>query len=815
MQVIIKKILFILIIIPTIVFSQEKATLSGKITDDKNKPIELVNIFVANLKTGTTTDENGVYSIYVPANKQLYIIISFVGHETKEHIITLKEGEIYVLNETLKINENVLPTIEISDKYERLSNIVKIDPKIIDVIPGAMTGVEAILKTLPGVSSNNELSSQYSVRGGNYDENLVYVNDIEVYRPFLIRSGQQEGLSFANPDLVSSIQFSAGGFDAKYGDKMSSVLDIKYKKPTKFGGSASASLLGATAHVEGCSDNHRFTYISGIRYKSTQYLLNSLQTKGDYRPSFIDFQAFFTYDITERLELNILGNFAENHFLFVPEELKTAFGNINEALGLSVYFEGQELDRFTTINSAVSLNYRLKDNAMLKFIVSSYQSYEEEAYDILGQYYLNELDKELGSDNLGDSLMNIGLGSYIEHARNNLQASVLNFAHKGNLEKNKHNLQWGAKYQYESIIDEIKEWKMLDSAGYSIPYTDSIVSVSEYLKSSINLQSSRMSSYFQDTYSTTRDSVKYSFTGGIRTNYWTYSNQLLISPRLSYSIKPNWKRDYVFRFAWGYYYQPPFYRELRDKNGELNPDIKAQTSIHYVVGSDYSFRAWNRPFKLISELYFKKLNNLIPYDVDNVRIRYYATNNSHGYVAGMDFKINGEFVPGIDSWASLSIMQTKENIEGDYATLYFGDSTITYERGYIPRPTDQRVNFSMFFQDYLPGNPSYKMQLSLFFGSRLPFGPPNSEEYRSAFRIPPYRRVDIGFSKVLKSDEFESKSKLLNKFKSVWLTTEIFNLLGTNNTISYMWISDIYNRKYAVPNYLTSRRINIKLIAKF
>ncbi|OFY69340.1 MAG: hypothetical protein A2265_05960, partial [Bacteroidetes bacterium RIFOXYA12_FULL_33_9] len=765
---------------------------------------------------GTITDKNGVFSIKVPANQELNIIISFIGYKTKGRVATLIENEQFLLNETLEKSENVLPPVEIIDnKTERLTNIVKIDPKLIDLIPGAMTGVEALLKTLPGVSSNNELSSQYSVRGGNYDENLVYVNDIEIYRPFLIRSGQQEGLSFANPDLVSSIQFSSGGFDAKYGDKMSSVLDIKYKKPTELAGSASVSLLGGSAHVEGCSDNHRFTYISGIRYKSTQYLLNSLQTKGDYKPSFIDFQAFFTYDLNEKLELNILGNFAQNHFLFVPDELKTAFGNINEALGLSVYFEGQELDRFTTMNSAVSLNYRVKENTMLKFIASGYQSIEEEAYDILGQYYLNELDKELGSDNLGDSLMNIGLGSYIDHARNNLQASVLSFSHIGTIEKNNHNIQWGAKYQYESIIDEIKEWKMLDSAGYSIPYTDSIVSVSDYLKSSIDLQSSRISSFLQNTYSVTNDSIKYFFTGGIRANYWTYSNQLLISPRVSCSIKPNWKRDYVFRFAWGYYYQPPFYRELRDKNGELNPDIKAQTSIHYVVGSDYAFNAWNRPFKFITELYFKKLKNLIPYDVDNVRIRYYATNNSKGYVAGIDLKVNGEFVRGVDSWASLSIMQTEENIEGDYATITQDSISYSYERGYIARPTDQRVNFSMFFQDYLPGNPSYKMQLSLFFGSRLPFGPPNSEEYRSAFRMPAYRRVDIGFSKVIKSDEFKSKSKFLNHFESLWLTAEIFNLLGTNNTISYMWISDIYNRQYAVPNYLTARRINVKLIAKF
>ena len=816
MQNALKTILtFVFLFSSQIIFAQTNAKIYGKISDTENRAVDLANVYIQNLKLGTNTDKNGVFSLKVPANKELHVVISSLNFKAKQFTITLKDGEEYLLNVKLEASKNALPEIFIQDKREQI-NITRIDPKVFDMIPSAMTGVEALIKMQPGVSSNNELSSQYSVRGGNYDENLVYVNDIEIYKPFLIRSGQQEGLSFANTDLVSSIQFSSGGFDAKYGDKLSSVLDIKYKKPSEFGASASMSLLGGSAHIENCTDNHRLTYIAGIRYKSTQYLLNSMQTKGDYKPSFLDFQTFVTYDITEKLEFNFLGNFAKNHYLFVPEELKTAFGNVNQALGLSVYFDGQESDKFTTLNSAISMNYKARKNTMLKFIVSGYQSIEEEAYDIIGQYYLNELNKEMGSDNLGDSLMNIGVGAFIDHARNNLTAQVLNFTHKGNVEKSKNNLNWSVNYQFENIEDKIREWKMLDSAGYSIPYNDSIVGMDYFLKTAIQTQSSRISSHVQNTYTTLIDSNKVFFTAGIRQNYWTYSEQLLISPRVSISIKPNWKKEFMFRFSWGYYYQPPFYRELRDKNGVLNPDIKAQTSIHYVFGSDYSFKAWNRPFKFVGEAYYKKLKNLIPYDVDNVRIRYYAKNNSQGYAAGIDMKINGEFVKGVDSWASLSIMQTEENIDGDSSSIHINDSiTAIYARGYIPRPTDQRVNFSLFFQDYLPGNSSYKMQLNLVFGSRLPFGPPNSEEFKSSFRVPPYRRVDIGFSKVLKNEEFGKNSKFLKHFKSIWLTAEIFNLLGTNNTISYMWISDIYGKQYAVPNFLTARRLNIKLIAKF
>jgi len=596
---------------------------------------------------------------------------------------------------------------------------------------------------------------------------------------------------------------------------MSSVLDIKYKKPYKTGASASVSLLGSSVHFEGASKNHRFTHISGLRYKTTKYLLNSLETKGDYNPSFIDFQTFLTYDISEKIELDFLGNYAQNKYLFVPSSRKTAFGNINIPLGLTVYFDGKEIDKFTTLTGAFSLNHKINSNLEIKWIGSAYRTMEKETYDIQGQYFINELDKELGSNNVGDSLMNIGVGTYLDHARNYLDAYVFSFSNKGIYIINDNTIKWGLNYQREIFYDKITEWRMLDSAGYSLPYTDSIVSVSNYLKTNIHNSTNRITGYLQNNYFFENDSALFNLTYGVRLNYWDFNKEFLVSPRASISFEPNWKKDFVFRFSSGFYFQPPFYKELRDINGNVNYNIKAQKSIHFLIGSDYNFKLWNRPFKLITEAYYKILRDLITYEIDNVRISYSGENNANGYAVGIDMKINGEFVKGVDSWASLSVMQTEEDIINDSYTILTDSFSVEFHPGYIPRPTDQRVNFGLFFQDYLPRNPSYKMHLNLLFGSRLPFGPPNSVQFRNAFRIPPYRRVDIGFSKVLISEEKKYESKFLSKFNSAWITLEVFNLLGTNNTISYMWISDIYNRKYAIPNYLTSRRLNLKLVLNF
>ncbi len=798
-----------------IVLSQQQyASIYGKVINPKGKPVEFVNVSIFGYSSGTTTDRDGKYYLKIPANKELKIIFSHVEFEPVQIKILAKPNQKILLNQKFTIAYNNIGEVKISDKHQRTSNLVKINPKTIGLIPNTSGGVEAILKTLPGVASNNEFSTQYSVRGGNYDENLVYVNDIEIYRPVLIRSGQQEGLSFVNSDLVSSIEFSAGGFDAKYGDKMSSVLDIKYLKPSTFGGGFSASLLGGSVFLQSCSDNHRFTQISGIRYKTMSYLLNSLDTKGDYKPSFSDFQTYMTYDVTDRFELGFLGNFSNNSYFFIPSDRLTTFGTVTNALGFKVYFDGQEKDMFTTYLSAVSGNYKVNSHLNLKLIASAFNTIESETYDIQGQYYLNELDKEIGSDNLGDSLMNIGVGTFLNHARNYLNAKVFNIYHKGQLLKNNHNILWGAKFQHEIISDNFNEWNMLDSAGYTLPYSDTSVDFTHTYISNNLIQSNRVTSYIQDNYTLDLDSSFLVLTAGIRTNFWTFSNQFLVSPRVSVSYQPNWnEHDIVFRLATGFYYQPPFQKEFRDLQGNINYNIKAQKSIHYVISSDYKLKIWGRPFKYTTEIYYKQLSSLIPYDIDNVRIRYYGKNDSKGYATGIDMKLFGEFVSGINSWASLSVMQTKEDINDDF--YYDADSNLI-NPGYISRPSNQLVNFGLFFQDYLPKNPSFKMQLSLLFGSKLPAWPPSEIKAKYNFHIPEYRRVDIGFAKVLKTENDTLKPKNpFRYFKSIWITAEVFNLLGTKNTISYTWIKDIRNNTYGVPNYLSNRRLNVKLTVKF
>ena len=806
--------------------SQEKAVVFGKVTDEKGKPLELVNVVISGLPGGTMTDRKGKYELEVPANKEIYITISFIGYEKEVEQVFLKTGDSKEINKTLKFTYTELPQIEIEDKHIRSTNLVRIDPKLAFNVPTSSDRIPTLLKTLPGVSSSNELSSQYSVRGGNFDENLIYVNDIEIYRPFLIRSGQQEGLGFVNSDLVSSLLFSAGGFDAKYGDKMSSVLDIKYKKPNEFGGSASISLLGASFHVEGTADKHRFSYLLGVRYKTNQYLLNAMETKGDYKPSFTDVQALLSYNISKKFEISVLGNIAGNKYKLVPESRQTDFGTVQQAQRLTIYFDGQEVDNYQTYLGGVTATYKPNSKTRLKLIASGYNSVESETYDVIGQYWIGRVETNFGSENFGDVIETQGVGTYQNHARNNMDINVFNIGHKGTMEIGNKLLQWGIKYQNESVDNEMNEWIMIDSAGYSLPrLPDSVGYVNpsvqpdnpfdlyELIKTSAQLNSNRITAYIQNTWGLDPDISKVTFTAGIRANYWDFNNQLVISPRATISYKPEWKRDVLFRFSTGLYYQPPFYRELENYNGQINYNQKAQASVHFVAAGDWNFFAWSRPFKFVTEIYYKYLDNLIPYMVDNVRIRYYAFEQAHGYSVGIDMKVNGEFVRGVESWASLSIMKTEENIYNDFYYDYEGNPE---DPGYIPRPTDQRVNFSLFFQDYLPRNPTYKMSLTLIFGSSLPFGPPNSPRYKQTLRMPPYRRVDIGFSKefIGEHTKFSSKNPL-RAFKSLWLTLEVLNLVQVNNTVSYIWVTDIYGRQYAVPNYLTPRQLNVKLVARF
>jgi len=795
----------------------QNTLLSGTVTDNNGKPLELINVSVKSSTKGTSTNGKGYFELKLKPNIQYTIVFSSITHQTTEKKVILKLGEHKTLNIRLKGKSEQIASIKIEDKQIRKSTLTRLDPKIMSVIPEASGNIEAIIKTLPGVSSNNELSSQYSVRGGNFDENLVYVNDVQVYRPFLIRSGQQEGMSFINADMVSSVLFSAGGFDAKYGDKMSSVLDIKYKKPTKFGGAVSASLLGASVMIKGASKNKKLSHISGFRYKSTKYVLNTLETEGDYDPRFFDFQTNIIYKIDKKNEISFLGNYADNEYKFIPQDRTTKFGTINEALELKMYYDGQELDAFKTMTGALTFTHKVNEDLKLKFITSAFVTDERETFDIQSQYWINQVDNDANSETIGDSIANLGVGTYLEHARNYLYATVYSFEHKGSLHNGNQNWQWGIKAQNENIDDNLTEWTMIDSAGYSLPYTDSIVQMNVYVRAKNAISSMRYNAFLQNTFTFDILSNELNVTAGIRGAYWDFNNEFIVSPRVNFAFKPKWESDIIFRFSTGYYYQPPFYKEMRSREGVLNKNIKSQKSIHFVLGSDYNFKMWDRPFKLVTEAYYKILKDLVTYNVDNVRILYSGKNDADGYAAGIDLKINGEFVPGVDSWFSLSVMRTQEKLWDDRRIIKDEDGNPhEIHVGYMPRPSDQRVNLGIFFQDYFPGNPDYKMHMQINFGTGLPFNAPNSIWRSDDVRMKSYQRVDLGFSKVIKRAGKEyPKGHFLHYISDAWISAEVFNLLDRDNTISYEWVTDYQGRQYGVENSLTGRRINVKLIVHF
>ncbi len=805
-------------LISTLLMGQT-AKVSGYVFDSKSKPIEFANVSVLDKSLGTVTNQYGFFELLVPAEEEIILEFSYVSYQSYSEKIELSKGDTFKLDVYLKQAYTILPEANIGAQSDRFIPAVRLNPEISMNIP-TVGNFEDILKSLASVSSNNELSSQYNVRGGNFDENLIFVNDIEIYRPLLIRSGQQEGLSFINSDMVSAIVFSAGGFEAKYGDKMSSVLDIKYRKPSEFGGSATASLLGANIHVEGTSKDNLFKYNTGLRYKTTKYLLSSMDMGGQYDPTYLDFQTYLTYDFSDKFELSFLGNLNNNFYSFVPEDRETSWGTVNEALKIMMYFEGQEVDKFSNATAAFTGTYKPRVGVVHKYIVSSYFTREEESYDILGQYYLNELDKQLGSDNLGDSVANIGVGSFLNHARNSLSGFVTSAKYIGEYQKNKHNLTWGGQYNHEVLNYSIREWEMVDSAGYSLPYAmgnypadrDFIPLFSTDI-TELGINSNRLNAFIQDFYRIEFDSSELSIGGGLRFNYWDFNNEFLVSPRFNIGYKPNWKRDVVFRFSTGLYHQPPFFKEIRKLDGTLNKDIKAQSSYHVVLGSDFEFTAWNRPFKLVTEVYYKYMYNLIPYDIDNVRIRYYGENLAHGYSAGVEAKVNGEFVPGTESWVSVALMQTMEDIEGDF---YLNRDSLgifdTVYLGMIPRPTDQRLNIGVFFQDYIPNHETWQAYINLLFGTGLPV----EKTDKPYPRYRPYRRVDIGISKQLKGDDkMLPEGNPFRYFKNIWLSFEVFNLLDINNEISYTYVTDIRGLQYGVPNYLTGIRPNLKLIMRF
>lgn len=790
--------------------AQRKIVIHGVVKTESGEGLDLVNVSVKGSSGGTTTDENGEFVLKVTSYPSL-LVFSRLGYYTKEVPVQsmLRDDFVVIMEE----KQESLSQVDVKVNRREEDNFTKIDPNLSANLPDATGGsIESLVKTQMGVTSNNELSSQYRVRGGNFDENMVYVNDIEVYRPFLVRSGQQEGLSFVNPELVSEVQFSAGGFDARYGDKMSSVLDIHYKKPTGFGGSVSGSLLGGSAHFEGASKNRRFTNITGLRYKTNRYLLGTMDETGAYEPNFFDVQTYLTYQLNDKWGLSFLGNISKNNYNFVPKNRETTFGTINEVKQLKIYFDGQEEDEFLTGFGAVSLDFSPKHNQMYKLIASGYRTSEDESYDILGEYWLQEVGEY---DTDGNVVYNesedIGVGSYLQHARNYLFGAISNVALRGNHYSDNSQLEWEMKYQHERFSDVINEWEMIDSAGYSIPVSDNGLTLSTVYNAENDISSIRMTAFVQNNRRFDLKNGTLKLDIGIRGSYWDFNDELLISPRVSLHYVPDWKRDVVLRFAAGVYYQSPFYKEYRTEEGDINYDIKSQRAIHFVGGMDYYFESKDRPFKFSSEIYYKLLSNLNPYQVDNVRIRYSADNNAKGYAAGLDLKLNGEFVEGVESWASLSLMKTMEDLNDDSYTD--DDGTIHYP-GYIPRPSDQRLNFSLMLQDYLKNNPSFRFHLNFMYGSGLPFGPPNSARYLATGRMPSYRRIDIGFGKEITGARWKDRNSS-SAFKDIWIGLEVFNLFNIDNTISYFWVTDVSNRQYAVPNYLTSRRLNFKMNVRF
>lgn len=790
--------------------AQQLANLSGKVTDEQGNPLFSASVGIEGTTLGTVTDEQGTFILKVPSGQSLDLIVYFLGYKTYTRFIQLQTGETLDLDIMLEPEVKVLEDVEVFGIRQRENTLVPIDIKSIDQLPNTSGNIEAIIKTLPGVASGNELSSQYSVRGGSFDENLVYVNDIEIYRPMLIQSAEQEGLSFVNPSLVSSIQFSAGGFNAEYGDKLSSVLDIRYKRPTEYGGSVSASLLGGSVHFEGASKNNKFTHITGIRYKSTEFLLKTLDTQGDYNPSFADAQTFLTYDLTKKLNLSILGNYATNRFHRQPLVRETEFGALQQSYTFLVYYEGQEKDHFDTYLGALSLDYQPIEQLSLKLTASGFRSDESITYDLLKQYWISLATQ--GSSGLRDSLINIGVGTLLEHARDYLSTTIYSLEHKGTLVTELGLTKWGIKAQQEIIDDEINEWQLLDSSGYSLPYSNEEVNLINVYKASNSLNNYRYSAFFQHTFKTKNNAGEFILTLGVRSQYWTYNRELTISPRGNLSYIPGGQPNISLHIASGMYHQPSFYKELRDHEGNLYPERKAQRAWHLVAGIDYNFQAWRRPFVFTSEIYYKQMTRIIPYKLDDVRLQYLPMYDAKAYAAGIDFRVYGEFVPGEESWFSLSLLRTYEDLYNDY--IIHSDNTVEYP-GYYRRPTDQWLNFSLFFQDYLPTNPNYKVHLMLNYGSGLSYSGPTDLRPSDVFTLDPYRRIDIGFSRLIVRN---TRTKL--GVKSIWISAEILNLLDARNKVSLDWVRtveseygvDVY---FSVPNYLTGRIYNAKLTVNF
>lgn len=799
------------------------AKVAGVVLDENNQPVENVNV---SYQTKTsTTDKTGFYQIVVPANQKVVLVFTHTSLKSITVTLQLKPNEEFEYHVMMNDKAEQLSDVIITSNRRRVQGITSIEPETIRTNPSAMPGVESVLKSLPSVNANNELSSGYNVRGGNYDENLVYVNEIEVYRPFLIRSGQQEGLSFTNTDMVQKIDFSAGGFQAKYGDKMSSVLDITYRKPTKFGLTAEASFLGGSLTGEGISKNKKWSAITGIRYRDNSLLVNSQETQTNFRPTFVDVQTNVNFSPNNKWHFSFLGNASQNKYNYQPLTRQTNFGTIDEPIALQIFYEGQENDKYQTLFGAFKSTFSPNDNNNYRLITSVYHTQEQEYFDIFAAYFLGEVDTNIGSETLGEVTFSQGIGTQLNHARNDLDALIVNAEVKGThfINLKKHQIDWGIKYTRENFRDRIVEWEVIDSAGFSInppiidipndqPYNPYVGPLVPYqnVRATNFIDIDRISGFAQWRTETKLGNSDFWITAGARFHNWTVSgdgisnakSQIVVSPRAQFTLKPNWDRDMVFRFATGLYHQPPFYRELRDLNGVVNPNVKAQQSLHFVLSNDYNFKMSKRQFKLVTEAYYKSMTDVNTYTLENVRIRYRANNNAEAYAYGLDLRLNGEFVPGTESWLSLGYMKTEENQDG---------------RGFIARPTDQRLKVGILFQDYMPNLPNMKLYLNLVYNTGLPGGSPSyADAYVYQSRLRDYRRADVGFSYVLTERNNERPNgHWLKKFQDLSLGFEIFNLFNNQNAITNTWVRDVYTKnQYGIPNYMTTRVFNLKLTAK-
>jgi hypothetical protein len=832
-------LLNLLFIFTTVLNAQETVVFGVVRTLEGDKPLDFVIVNEKGTSNSAETDSTGNFRLVIRPETATKIIFSRLGYQDANFDVEpMKTGAIRYISVKMAQKGS---GIEVLVQSSRIidGGMVREEVTEFKMLPAASGNFESILPHIAlGLSSGTggELSAQYNVRGGNYDENLIYVNDFEIFRPQLIRAGQQEGLTFPNADLIRDISFSSGGYDARYGDRMASVLDVSYKRPEDTRYSLSGSLLGASAHAEGskrlgANAYNKFRYLVGARYKTNRYLLGSLDVKGEYVPDFLDLQTYITYDITKSLQIGYIANYNDSKYNFTPTSRTTALGLINFALKLSSSFEGKETNRFVNGMQGLSLTYvpeNRKNPLYLKFLASSYSSSEQENFDIIGEYRLAEIETNFGSDNFGNEISILGQGIQHNYARNYLYYSISNTEHKGGIEFNttrySNFLQWGAKVQKESYDDFINEWERLDSADYSLPYDGKTVNMSYVLKTRNLIENTKINGFLQNTFSTQlAGAYKLSFTGGVRASYLSLSNEFFLSPRASIAYEPLGRNQPLsFSLSGGMYYQSPLYRELRRINGSINRDLRSQRSVHLVGGVNYQFN-WksvsSKPFKLISEVYFKSFSNLVSYDVDNVRIRYSGENDAIGYAAGVDFRINGEFVPGAESWVNVGILKTGESLEGITHLKRVRRDSIPKELKYVPRPTDRLVTVNMFFQDYLPKNENFKVNLNLSFGSGLPFGIKDDNLiYRNNYRFRMYHRVDIGFIHVLWDPNKAAKSTKRNIFsntESANISLEVFNMLGVANPASNTWIKTITNDQYAITNNLTSRRVNLRFRVDF